>query len=676
MTGLPTDPDILTTIYKEFGGNRRLAHEVLFKHRHPLRTPPFHLQMIDIFHSPHPQVVIEAFRDAAKSTVAEEGIVVGALFREFRNGILIGSSYPRAKERLTAIKNEFVVNQQINQIFGRLEGPTWGEGRIVLNNGVCITALGCGMSMRGTKYLDARPDFCLIDDLEDEESVRTPEAREQMLHWLYRTLIPALDSTGYRIRFLGNRLDAEAVIVKLSRDPAWKHLRFPVMSQTDDGQERFDLPSGKWTSLWPEKFGIEEIATKRSEYERQGLLHDFNCEYMCEADDPGARLFTVDSVRTASHVRTWEAVYAAYDPARTTHARSSMTGKAVFSWIGSRLVVWEGDAQLWLPDQIVDDILATDDRWSPAEIGVEATGLEEFIMQPLRHRALQRHQLLPLRRLVPPRGKDSFIRGLQPFFKAGEIEFVAVSNEARGQLMSFPTGRKDFPNALAYAQMMRPGLPVYDGFCREHVRDTLPRIRSPFYLAVQATTAYTAAVLLQLVDGGLRVHADWLREGPPGEVMADVVVAANLDSGRSAGVRIVLPPLDGSDVVGLRVALSAIQARFQNGGSRLKGRETVRTFLQQRKREEPMILIASAARWTLNAFAGGFCYGMDKRGQVERTPVDGPYNVVMDALECFAASLHGLGSTESDQRRYALDSSGRRYTTIMAGTNIKREEKV
>lgn len=670
------DPtDLRHAIMREIATNRRGAHRVVFRHRHMLPTPPFHNHIIDAIHGPHPQVVIEAFRDAAKSTVAEEAIVIGALFCEFRNAVIIGASYERARDRLNSIKNEFVVNEEINQLFGNMEGPRWGEGRIVLNNGVCISALGSGMSMRGTKYLDARPDFALIDDLEDEESVRTPEARDQTMHWLYRTFIPAM-AKHHRIRFLGNRLDNDAVIVRLAKDPAWRHLRFPIMGQADTGKERFDLPAGKWVALWPEKYSLDDIAAKRAEYERQGLLHDFNCEYMCEADDPGARLFSEGMAPTVAHVRTWEAVMAAYDPARTTGSKSAMTGKAVFSWIRNKLVVWEGDARLWLPDQIIDDMLECDQKWGLTELGVEATGLEEFIMQPLRHRALLHAQLLPVRRLVPPQGKDGFIRGLQPHFKAGEVEFVNVSAEARGQLLSFPTGRKDFPNALAYALKMRAGLPVYEGFSRAHVQEGLIRSRStPFWLAVNATAQYTAAILLQVVDGQVRVHADWLREGPPGEVLADVVTAASLECG--ATVRLVVPPVVGHavDTVGLRVAARGLQLRLTSGGDGEKGRDKIRQLLQARKRDDPMLMLAYSARWTLNAFAAGYAYEVTKRGTLSQEPVEGPYKVLMAGLESFVAVLTLLPDARTDERRTAYAADGKPYTTIMAVPQTHQEMK-
>jgi hypothetical protein len=642
---------------------------VIFKHRHPIRTPGFHHIIQDAFHGPLPQVVIEGFRDAAKSTVAEEAFVLGSLFEEFRFGVVLGASLPRAKERLAAIKNEYVVNDAIIQLFGHMQGDTWGEQKIVLANKVCIMAVGAGQSMRGMRYLDDRPDFVLIDDLEDEESVRSPEARDGMMQWLYRTFLPALKkgaagTVAYRVRFMGNRLDADAVIVRISKDNAWYHLQFPIMAQHLDGVERLDLPDGKWMALWPEKFSLDEIAAKRQEYARLGLLHAFNCEYMCEAEDPATRLFKAGDAKTIARVRTWEAVFAAYDPARTVNASSAMTGVAVFSWIGSRLVVWRGDARLWLPDDIINDILQTDERWSPVEIGVEATGLEEFIRQPLRHRALQRHQLLPMRDLIPPKGKDTFIRGLQPLFKSGEVEFVEVSDEARTQLLSFPSGRKDFPNALAYALIMRPGLPIYEAG-REHVTEDLLRIpNQPWYLVLNATNKFTCGILLQVVDGQVRIHADWVREGPPAGTLGEVVRGARSDAG--GNVRLVVPHNRGSHSgdPALLVAAHSIQATdIRTGGDPNRGRLAIGDMLQRRRREQPLFLCHSAARWVLNALAGGYGFSAGRKGELTREPNDNVYRVLMEGLEGFCAHLGGLDRPEHPARE-AMGADGKPYLTI------------
>jgi hypothetical protein len=58
-----------------------LAHHTLFKHRHPAPTPRFHHEIVRLWHGTHPQVLIQAFRGAAKSTLAEEAILIQALLR-------------------------------------------------------------------------------------------------------------------------------------------------------------------------------------------------------------------------------------------------------------------------------------------------------------------------------------------------------------------------------------------------------------------------------------------------------------------------------------------------------------------------------------------------------------------------------------------------------------------
>src|SRR3954467_9359699 len=97
----------------KLGRDPRLAHQALFAHRHPQKTPVFHWEIIDLWHGQHPRVLVQAFRGAAKSTIAEEAIIVQACLRQFKNGIILGETYDRAVERLRAIKHEFETNQVI-----------------------------------------------------------------------------------------------------------------------------------------------------------------------------------------------------------------------------------------------------------------------------------------------------------------------------------------------------------------------------------------------------------------------------------------------------------------------------------------------------------------------------------------------------------------------------------
>src|ERR1700679_2950042 len=137
--------------------NPRLAHATIFPVRHGDELPDFHLEMSDAWHSPESPVITEAFRGGAKSTIAEEAIVVMAFLRQFKNAIILGDNETRAKERLTSIKHELEHNSDIEELFGTLVGEPWTETKIVLTNGTVLQAYGRGQSLRGAKHLAQRP---------------------------------------------------------------------------------------------------------------------------------------------------------------------------------------------------------------------------------------------------------------------------------------------------------------------------------------------------------------------------------------------------------------------------------------------------------------------------------------------------------------------------------------
>jgi len=68
-----------------FARDRQLAHQALFSHRHPNVAPQFHAQIVSKWHSRIPKVLTISFRGSAKSTIAEEAILIMALFKEFDN---------------------------------------------------------------------------------------------------------------------------------------------------------------------------------------------------------------------------------------------------------------------------------------------------------------------------------------------------------------------------------------------------------------------------------------------------------------------------------------------------------------------------------------------------------------------------------------------------------------
>lgn len=639
--------------------DRPLAHRILFAHRRPNESPRFHEKMIRDFHDPeHPRILDLVFRGSAKSTIAEEAILLRAAFREFKSGLIVGETEGRAIERLQAIRTEIDSNELLREVFGDLRGPTNSDSEIILSNGVRIMAMGRGQAIRGVKHNDARPDFVFCDDLEDHKSVENKDIRARTARWFYSELLPACDANPL-IRVAATPLDPDALAVRLAGDPEWTVHTYPIEFINDAGDRE---------AAWPARYSLKWIDKRKAEMVRVGLLRNFNQEYMVTVVANEDRSFTSDMFRVEPQVRTWQAVYAMFDPARTTNVNSATTGYACWSWIGSKLVVWDAWARKLMPDAIVSAVFdcALDDALRPTYIGVEEDGLNEFLLQPIRQEQIRRGVTIPFKSLRAPRGKFDFIRGLQPFFKAREVTFAQQLPDLCEQLMSFPTGAIDAPNALAYALKMRPGAALYDDFCGRHVgEDILPSPQVPLYLALNATSNCVSGALVQYNQGVIKVFADWVLEGDVSVGASEIAAMAKLYGGTR--LRLTGGPLhfDMYNNVNLRQSLARLPAELNRGGKPDDGRAVIRSALQREVRGLAAIQIGQDARWTLNAMAGGYCRSIDKRGIISNGADEGVYRVLMEGIESWAAILSSNALMDEDEEtNYSFTPSGQRYVAM------------
>lgn len=644
--------ELLRTLYND----RVLAHEFLFHLRHPNVTPPFIADMVTAWHSSDPRVLFEVFRGGAKSTTSEEAILIKAAFREIRNYLIVGATKDRAYERLHAIRHEVETNDRLAEVFGDLRGNTWGDGELVFSNNVRVLAMGKGQSLRGVKYLDARPDGFFGDDLEEPEDVRTPEARERVLNWLLFDLMPAMDSNTAHGRVAATPLDAEALPAQLIR-AGWTHKKYPIEYVDKDGNRQ---------PTWPDREPLLKIDERRDQAMKVGKMRQYNMEYMCQAETAGEKAFRKEMFRVEPQVRTWQNRFCMYDPARTVGAGSATTGFADWSWIGGRLVIWEGWGKKLMPDEIIADMFRYNEECAPTWIGVEEDGLNQWLLQPIRAEQVKRGVVLPLKAVKAPKGKIDFIRGLQPYFNAREAIFAKDLPELSAQLLSFPTGLIDGPNALAYAPRLRPGAPMYDEFGGRHIaEDMRPLQGRDMTLVMSCSATMVMAALVQVIDGALRIFADWEREGDAGTVLQALLQDVTVFAQRRPSI--VMPPVhfDQYNNMGLRQAATKLNWEVRKGTDMGAGRGQIRDMLKREIKGMQAVLVSDRARWVTNGFAGGYARALLKGGVLAEYAEEGPYRVIMEAVESFSGLMRlGMATgDENDDLRYDVTSSGRRFVS-------------
>jgi hypothetical protein len=348
----------------------------------------------------------------------------------------------------------------------------------------------------------------------------------------------------------------------------------------------------------------------------------------------------------------------------------------VASWQRGRLVIWEASANLWRPDEIVDDVFETDRLYSPVLIGVEEDGLNEFIMQPLRHAQVARDRLVPVRPLKAPKGKFDFIRSLQPFFRAGEVTMAGPPEAFTGltsQLLNFRPGYSgpiDAPNALAYFLKLRPGGPVYDGFTNDNVASNLDSVPAPVWLALDAGLGHLGGVVCQFRQGQCRVLADYLVEGDATVEIERLATQARLeasDTGHDLRICAHRRHFEAYERGGLKAAAQREGLRLIKGGDDAKGRAELVRLIAARPRGVPGLAVSSRATWTLRALQGGYARRVMRDGRLSADPEDNAYALIARALESVVAlSVAGQTSEDDKDLRYDYTADGRRYLSARA----------
>jgi hypothetical protein len=120
--------------------------------------------------------------------------------------------------------------------------------------------------------------------------------------------------------------------------------------------------------------------------------------------------------------------------------------------------------------------------------------------------------------------------------------------------------------------------------------------------------------------------------------------------------------------VGLRAAAAKVPLDLRSGVALAIGQAAIRELLKRTTRGQPALRVSTNARWTLNAFSGGYCRDVLRSGELSEFTKTGPHKVLMEGLEAFAGLLRaGVVADDDSPGNYAYAADGRRYLSAFAG---------
>lgn len=185
-----------------------------------VHNAPFHNQAAQkVKNTPNLKAVFKWPRGHAKSTHFDIFMPLWLMFQSKRLinfMVVVGKSEDSAVRLLGDIQAELQYNKRITDDFGnQVSLGDWTEGEFTTRSGVHFLACGRGQSPRGLRKREARPDYIVIDDLDDDELCRNERRVRELTDWVKEALFGSLDVGRGRFIMVGNLISKTSVLANI-----------------------------------------------------------------------------------------------------------------------------------------------------------------------------------------------------------------------------------------------------------------------------------------------------------------------------------------------------------------------------------------------------------------------------------------------------------------------------
>ena len=379
---------------------------------------------------------------------------------------------------------EFEENEAIREDFGDLTGKVWRSNVLVTSTNIKVEAIGSGKKIRGRKHRNWRPDLLILDDIENDENVRTPEQRAKLDSWFKKAVSKAGDDYT-DIVYIGTLLHYDSLLANTLKNPGYKAIKYRAVisfspeadlwqeweniftdlsdeDHEENARKFFEAHRGKMLAgtevLWEEKLSYYDLmvmkvtegeASFNSEEQNEPINPEdcvFNEEwfdYYNEAEmDFKDKDFQFFGFVDPSLGKTKKSDFSAI----ITLAKSKVTGY---------MYVLDADIERRHPDRIITDILEKE-RWLKRDFGrgykkfgAETVQFQWFLKEELAKASARAGLYLPIEEVPQTSDKTMRIQTMQPDVKNHYIKFNKKHKRLLEQMFHFPMGaHDDGPDAL------------------------------------------------------------------------------------------------------------------------------------------------------------------------------------------------------------------------------------
>lgn len=428
-------------------------------------------------------------RGHAKSTNFTFKDDLHAVLYGYKHYILILSdSSDQAEGFLDDIKTELEDNGNIIMDFGSLKGDkAWRSNVILTKSDIKVEAIGSGKKIRGRRHRNWRPDLIVLDDVENDENVTTPEQRRKLKNWFYKAVSKAGD-TYTDIMYIGTILHYDSLLSDVLSRPNYKSKKYRAVISEAKNQKLWE----QWESIYINLFDEEHEKNAETFYkaheeemlegakvlwEEKWSYYDlmktrinegeasFNSEMQNDPIDPDNAMFQEEwfdfyedgevDFKSSEFI-----LVGANDPSLGKNKKadtSSIIGLMLSTRTGYMYVA-EADVEKRKPDVIIADVIEMHRRMKREygkgfyKFGVETVQFQFFFKEVMAEKARKSGEYIPIEEIQSVQNKMLRIESLQPLVKNKYIKFNRKHKTLLKQLMEYPMSKNDdAPDGLQMA---------------------------------------------------------------------------------------------------------------------------------------------------------------------------------------------------------------------------------
>jgi predicted phage terminase large subunit-like protein len=393
--------------------------------------------------------------------------------------VIVMNTEEQSAEMLESIKAELDTNPRLAQDFPDAvgQGRVWQATTAITTGNIKIRIGGTGKKLRGMKHGPYRPDLIFLDDLENDEHVRTKAGRDKTQKFVTASVLGLAPPVGgMDVFWVGTSLHYDAAINRVARSPGWRRRVFRAIMQwpdnmrlweeweqlytrtgTDDEKVQFEADAKAFYEAnksamdagavlsWPEVRGLYRLMCIRAVNH-----HAFSQEYQNEAgtdDTAPFKLIHFWIDRRADWLH-----FGAIDPSLGKSGAARDPSAILVGGLNRetmQLDVVEADIGRKVPDLIINRAIDLQAEYGCIAWAVETVQFQAFLFSEIIKRSASRGISFPGVPVQPINDKALRIISLQPHVANGLIRLHRSQTTLIEQLQFWPEAdHDDGPDAL------------------------------------------------------------------------------------------------------------------------------------------------------------------------------------------------------------------------------------